>query len=139
MSLESNPDARVYYVPARRRLEDAKILLDNNRRDGAGYMAGFAVECLLKALILSNSTPRERPRLLARLKGEFGHDLDTLRTEAARRGIHLGRPGQDAFRRIATWDNNDRYEARIQSREVAEAAYAAAEYLFDWADRVGGH
>jgi HEPN domain-containing protein len=76
MSLEENPDTRAYYVPARRRLEDARVLLKCYRYDGARYLAGFAVECVLKALILVNSTPKERPTLVARLKGEIGHDLD---------------------------------------------------------------
>lgn len=138
MSLESNPDARVYYIPARRRLEDARILLDNNRRDGARYLAGFAVECLLKALILAQSTPRQRPTLVTRLKGEFGHDLDALRKEIARRGLHPGDAELQAFRRLATWDNNDRYDPQLQSQEVAEATCTAAELLFGWADRVGG-
>ncbi|HEX4614173.1 MAG TPA: HEPN domain-containing protein [Urbifossiella sp.] len=89
MSLGSNPDARVYYVPARRRLEDAKILLDNHRRDGARSMAGFAVECLLKALVLANSTPRQRPKPMIRLTAEIGHDLDALRKEVADRGLNL--------------------------------------------------
>jgi HEPN domain-containing protein len=138
MSLAKNPDARAYYLPARRRLEDAKVLLENHRHDGAMYLAGFAVECLFKALILANSTPRQRAGLLGRLKTEIGHDLDELRKELARRRLHLGKGEQEAFLQVNTWDNNQRYDSRVQSREDAEAVSAAAESLFDWADRVGG-
>ena len=36
---------------AQARLEDSKILLANNRYDGAGYICGYAVELTLKARI----------------------------------------------------------------------------------------
>ncbi len=138
MSLSNNPDARAYYLPARRRLEDAKVLLEHHRHDGAMYLAGFAVECLFKAVILANSTPGQRTRLAARLKSEIGHDLDGLRKELARRSLHLGEHEREAFVQVNTWDNNQRYDSRVQSRVDAEAVFAAAETLFAWADRVGG-
>ncbi len=37
------------------RLEDAKTLLANGRADGAYYIAGYAVECALKACIAKNT------------------------------------------------------------------------------------
>lgn len=134
MSLDANPDARAYSVPARQRLDDARVLVENGRTNGSIFLAGFAVECLLKALILVNSTPRERPRLLERLKAEFGHNLDALRREAARRGVHLGPAERAAFVPLNSWNNNIRYEARVQSLQAGRAVLAAAEVLFQWAE-----
>ena len=88
----------------------------------------------MKALILVNSTPRERPRLLERLKAEFGHNLDALRREAARRGVHLGPAERAAFVPLNSWNNNIRYEARVQSLQAGRAVLAAAEVLFQWAE-----
>jgi hypothetical protein len=38
---------------AHARIEDAKVLLDNQRWDGAYYLAGYAVECGLKSRIIA--------------------------------------------------------------------------------------
>jgi hypothetical protein len=38
---------------AQARIEDATVLLDNQRWDGAYYMAGYAVECGLKSCIIA--------------------------------------------------------------------------------------
>lgn len=102
MPLDANPDARSYLVPAPQRLEDARVLLDAGRTNGCIFLAGFAIECLLKAVILANSTPQERPQLLVRLKEEFGHNLRTLAREVARRGVPLGRTEDEAVRRVGT-------------------------------------
>ena len=138
MSLDANPDSRVYHFAAVHRFEDAQILLKNRRPNGSIYLAGFAIECILKALILANSTPRQRAKLRDRLKKEFGHDLEALRKEAGRRGIHMPRNVMDAFRRLNTWDNNNRYDPRLQSAEDAQTLFEAAETVISWAKRVGG-
>lgn len=38
---------------AEARIDDAKVLLDNGRWDGAYYLAGYAVECGLKSCIIA--------------------------------------------------------------------------------------
>jgi HEPN domain-containing protein len=135
LPLDSNPDSRVYYLAAAQRFEDAEILLANRRTNGSIYLAGIAAECILKSLILVNSTPRERPKLRERLKKEYGHDLEALRREAARRGMHMQRQVVEEFRRLNTWDNNIRYSAGIQSTEDAEVLLRAAEAVIRWAQR----
>lgn len=46
---------------ARTRLAEAKILLDAGRSDGAYYLAGYAVECALKACIARGTQRHEFP------------------------------------------------------------------------------
>ena len=116
-------------------MEDAEILLKNRRTNGSIYLAGFAVECILKALIMSNSTRREREKLGVALKQDFGHDLEALRKEAGRRGIHMNREVMVEFRRLAAWDNNMRYSAGVQTTEDAKALLGAAEVVIEWAKR----
>jgi HEPN domain-containing protein len=118
-------------------MEEARILLDNRRPNGCIFLAGSAVECLFKALIPANSTPRERPKLLERLKTEFGHDLELLRTELVRRGVPMGRAELAAFRAVSLWDNDIRYRAAVQSLRAATAFFRGAEALFRWAERRG--
>lgn len=61
---EDYPDA------AHKHLEDALVLYSQNRYDGAGYLIGYVVECILKSLIQLNRRPR------------FIHDISSLTSEA---------------------------------------------------------
>ena len=137
MSLSSNPEARAYHLAANHRYEDAVILLDNRRTNGSIYLAGFAVECALKALIMANSTPKERSKLLEKLKKEHGHNLDALRKELARRGMHMPEEVIDAYRRLNTWHSNARYDPLLQSTRDAQDMLNSAT-LVRWVERIGG-
>jgi HEPN domain-containing protein len=125
----------MYYLVARQRFEEAEILLKNRRPNGCIYLAGFAVECILKSLILANTTKRQREKVMLAVKAEYGHDLDALRKEAGRRGIHMTREVMEEFRRSNTWNNNLRYSPGIQSTEDAQTLLSAADEVIMWAIR----
>jgi len=58
-------------------VEDANLLLDNGQYDGGYYLAGYAVECALKAVIAARTRQHEFPDLnLA--KKVYTHDLKEL-------------------------------------------------------------
>ncbi|MGC4065693.1 MAG: hypothetical protein QM784_13805 [Polyangiaceae bacterium] len=57
---------------AARHLQDSKLLLDKSRWDGSAYLAGYVIECSLKALI---STPSSPPGVDLK---ELGHSLSLL-------------------------------------------------------------
>lgn len=61
-----------YPNAAIRHLRDSKILLDSSRRHGCAYLAGYVIECSLKACI---TTPASPERIDVR---EIGHDLSSL-------------------------------------------------------------
>jgi hypothetical protein len=48
---------------ADRRFDDAKVLLEHKRTNGAMYLGGFVVECLLKALLLEHFPRLQSARL----------------------------------------------------------------------------
>jgi HEPN domain-containing protein len=58
---------------ARKHVLDSEALLRANRYDGAGYLAGYAVECTLKTMILVEGQPVPR-----------NHDLNRLSNVALR-------------------------------------------------------
>lgn len=60
-----------YPEAARKHVLDSEALLSANRYDGAGYLAGYAVECTLKTLIWVETS-----------KGRGGHDLNRLSAQA---------------------------------------------------------
>ena len=120
------------------RLDDARALLEtgrNARSNGAMYMGGFVIECLLKALLLERhpnlqaavdpaalSEPdREVHRLL------YSHDLDEMlaflpevRTRLESVGDERGRSPWPAFRDVcAEWTIYARYSAT--QAPIAEA------------------
>lgn len=51
MSRLSQVNGDDYPDAAGKHLEDSKVLLAGNRHDGAAYLAGYVVECVLKTLI----------------------------------------------------------------------------------------
>jgi hypothetical protein len=74
---------------AERRFGDAQCLLDSRKQEranGAMYMAGFVIECLLKALLLERHPNLKRPVDPARLSGSdrevlgllYSHELDDM-------------------------------------------------------------
>ena len=62
-----------YPEAARKHVLDSEALLSASRYDGAGYLAGYAVECTLKTLIWIEIG-----------RGGGGHDLNILSTRALR-------------------------------------------------------
>lgn len=60
-----------YPAAAIKHVRDSEALLAARRYDGAGYLAGYAVECTLKTLIWVETN-----------QGRGGHDLNTLSSRA---------------------------------------------------------
>lgn len=73
MSLFKNPSTGDDLPDAAgKHLDDAEVLLDAERFDGAAYHAGYVVECSLKSVILMAG------------RSAWGHELSTLSSEATR-------------------------------------------------------
>ena len=68
VAMPSSVQARRFYRAAKQRFDDALLLLDMERTTAAVYLAGYSVECMLKALILSAVPPAQEAELLERLR-----------------------------------------------------------------------
>jgi hypothetical protein len=77
MSKKRQSSGEDYPDAASKHCSDARSLLDEGRPDGAAYLAGYAVECILKTLIQVGRGGR------AVVKGR-GHDLNALGADATR-------------------------------------------------------
>lgn len=64
-----------YPAASRKHCLDARVLLDNQRYDGAAYLAGYAVECILKTII---QIEENHNRAIIKFK----HDLEKCSLEA---------------------------------------------------------
>jgi hypothetical protein len=110
------------------RLQDASVLLQYERYPGAIYLAGYALECLLKWAITQR---RECVYLPAELET---HELDILLLHAGL-GECLGREGalRNMFAALAdSWGPELRYMARIPAPREAERLYREISKVYDW-------
>jgi len=60
------------------RAEEARVLLSRGRQQGAYYLAGYAVECALKACIAKRTKRFEFPPRRRYIEKVYSHDLDAL-------------------------------------------------------------
>lgn len=92
------------------RLDEATILLDNGRTLGAVYLAGYAVECFLKSMILAQLPEHRQLKEYAAFRGVKSHDYGWLR----QRYWQLGGPAfpveaMVAFTILDDWQTHLRY------------------------------
>ena len=110
---QGRPKRTVLHALVRMRLDDAWALFRVSqerkapqRRNGALYLAGYAVECALKARICLH---RRRGRLEPEF---FTHDLFALAQAAGLWPGFVAEPGTiSAFERVAFWHVALRYQA----------------------------
>jgi hypothetical protein len=108
---------------AEERLQDAEALLTGGRWSGAYYMAGYAVECALKAVIAKRTVADDFPaRNAAKL---YTHNLKELLFYAglgtARGAITV--PGVTAgvasnWEDVRDWSEQNRYQVSRTEREA---------------------
>lgn len=136
MGLPTAQEARPFYRAGKQRFEDARLLLDRaERTTGAIYLAGYGVECLLKALVLSVIPPDQRNRMVADFRGARAHDFDWLKAQYSRHGgPSFPSEISKAFALVNTWDTEWRYHPGTAPPREAEAFLQAAERIIIWAD-----
>ena len=91
MALPQAAEARLYYRAAKQRFDDSQLLLKWDRTTGAVYLAGYTVECFMKALVLANVVPDLRQQLL----GEFRGNLRTTSSGWVATGGMSGRQSRE--------------------------------------------
>jgi len=115
------------------RIQDAQALFQSRRYSGAYYMAGYAVECALKACIARQTRRWEFPeRNTNRL---YVHDLKSLLTFA---GLETefgnarmaSAPLDSAWAVVVNWSEQTRYETR--TRTEASDLLSAVTTVVNW-------
>ncbi len=108
---------------ADRRRGDASALLQKKRYDGAVYLGGYVVECMLKAAICQWIGEERLPECY------MTHDLNWLREQAALViESRLRKPWQD----VAIWDVTARYSSQVISAQSARQFIDAMEVIRRW-------
>jgi hypothetical protein len=73
MAMPGSGPARPFYRAAKQRVDDALLLLEMERTTAVVYLAGYSVECMLKALILSAVPQAQEAELLGMFRGARAH------------------------------------------------------------------
>ena len=118
----------IFKEVARLRLEDAELLLERQRYPGAIYLAGYALECLLKWAITERLECLYLPAELET------HELDILLLQAGL-GDSLRREGalRIMFAALAdSWGPELPYLARAPAPKEAERLYREISKVYDW-------
>lgn len=111
------------------RVEDAKTLLDNGQYEGSYYLAGYAVECALKACISKQTKLHEFPPPKKIVEAVYSHDLDRLMGASGLRSEFDAATKVDTvlaryWSEVSVWSEQARYEAAI-TEPMARGIYAA--------------
>lgn len=133
MSLPASPDARLFYRCAVRRFEEAGVLRRAAMTTGAVYLAGYAVECSLKSLILDGVPASRRPQVLASFRGNAAHDFEWLRSRYLENGgARFPKEVTRSFTFVASWSTQLRYSPRELAPNDADRFIRATETILEW-------
>jgi hypothetical protein len=132
MGLPKTPEAQRFYRVAQQRLLDAEFLFSGGRNTAAVYLAGYAVECILKALLLSRLAPGARRDAIKSFRGSKAHDFEWLKTKYIKSGgSHFPKDLTKALLLINTWNTDLRYQAVMVPPGEAEAFLISAKTVLD--------
>jgi hypothetical protein len=135
MGLPRFPEARLYYRAAKQRFDDAQLLLREWRTTGAVYLAGYTVECFLKALVLASVAPGRRQQLLAEFRGSRAHNIEWLGALYRQHvGATIPREVARHLSRVAAWTTDLRYATGTMSNREATAFMDSVVAIANWAE-----
>lgn len=118
---------------AGQRLTAAQYLLTNEDLWlEAIYIAGYAVEIALKAIILNHTPARHRMIVFKGFRGAGWHDLLRLKKELEKRNCRLPIELTRHFARIATWTTDLRYEVGRKKYREADVFIESACAIYGW-------
>ena len=127
---------------ARTRLREATYLLDGGFAGGAYYLAGYAVECGLKACIAKQTRRSEFPPDPGTISKIYTHDLVRLVKQAGLEPLHARELAKDAaflqyWSIVKDWSEQVRYETRtiVQARDLHRAITDPRHGVMRWLRR----
>jgi HEPN domain-containing protein len=126
---------------SRARLSEARALLKAGLPDGAYYLAGYAVECALKACIARETQRYEFPEK-KRVDASYTHSLrELVRVAELRDGLQAAQDADPLFEefwnRVLAWSEQSRYGKNSQesARALIEAIGDRNHGVMKWVKR----
>jgi len=120
---------------AYQRFEEAEVLFEAGYYIGAVYLAGYAIECILKTLILEATPEQDHATVETAFRGQRAHDYEWLR----QRYMQTRAPGwptdiSQALTFVGTWETSLRDTPGVGDRHDASRFLAEARKIIAWAD-----
>jgi HEPN domain-containing protein len=127
--------ARDFLKAARQRLDTAEGIFEKLRINlEAQYIAGYAVECALKALIMEKTAPPDRETMLYKLThGAASHRKEVLLGALRDRGVVLPLEHSKRMRRF-DWTTGLRYETGRLDTGETRAVLKTANLVYNWVE-----
>ena len=122
----------VYEQTSRRMLNDARFLLKHGRWHSAVYLAGYAVECKLKAAVCRYLGVEVLPESFRT------HDIRFLiRSAGLAEAVNSDKVIQARFRRIdSMWRTEIRYSGKPYGKQAAENFLDNVRRVVQWLDTI---
>jgi HEPN domain-containing protein len=120
------------------RIEEAILLLDNKKYEGAYYLAGYAIECALKACIAKNVNQYDFFPKPEKVKDIYSHKLEKLITNANLLRILETKLTNRIFARhwevVKQWDEESRYATHQEqeTKDIIEAITDKKDGVLPW-------
>jgi HEPN domain-containing protein len=127
---------RKYLRAARQRFIAVELLFEEGLNFEAAYLAGYVIECSLKAIILSQVSVGHRDDYANRyFRGRPAHDFEMLRRRLAELGVEAPAQVRSDLRFASWWSTDLRYEVGYLDEPDVKDFIAAAERVLRWAQR----
>lgn len=132
MAVPRDPVAKKYYRAAVQQLDDARVVLAvTERTTAAVYLAGYCVECLLKALVLTQTPPGQREAVQQQL---LTHNFELLLAMyLARGGATVPKSVRADLSVVGTWQPRLRYDPGTIPAPEATTFLSAVGRFSEWA------
>ncbi len=118
------------------RLEAAEFLIGSEAYAlDAVYLAGYAVECAIKAIIINRTPKKQRPALAESFRGSIAHNFEYLKALLSKRKCRIPPDVIEGMRPIMWWSTDLRYQVGKVDYNEATAALKAAKCVLEWMER----
>ena len=126
-------------VIAEKRIKEAKILFDNDCFEGAYYLAGYSIECALKACVAKQIKRHDFPDKKF-INDSYTHKLNDLLGLAGIREKQKNKATQDQdfalnWAVVKDWSERDRYTKKVtkqKASDIIEAITNNQKGIFQW-------
>ena len=123
---------------ARMRIRESKVLLADHKYSGAYYLAGYSVECAIKACIAKLTNRHDFPDKHFANK-VYSHNLEDLISAAGlkldlQNEIRTNRNFAANWSTVKDWNEKSRYEVKsdVQARDLYQSITSRTNGILKW-------
>lgn len=129
-------DVKLFLRAADQRLLAAEILFENQLFLDATYLGGYAPECALKALLLSQMPEKARQSYMkSRFRGVLAHNIDWLCGQLRRWKVSLPLSIIEAVQIVQMWSPEMRYGSGLGIAKDTRRFLNSTRTILDWVKR----